>query len=82
MLFEQGAPLTLRHPTPDPELHPIIQRVRTALGDDRAVPADHRGFALGGAAHEQLVGVGRATQRLGHPGDPRLSRRSLQWFVN
>ena len=70
MLLEQGTTLTLGHPAPDAELNPVVQRVRTALGEDRAVTTDHGRFTLGGPAYEQLVGVGRSTQGLGHPGDP------------
>ncbi len=60
MLLEQGPALTLGHPAPDAEFDPVVQRIGTALGDDRTVPADHSCFSLRGAAHEQLVRVGRS----------------------
>ena len=47
-------------------------RVGAALGDHRAVPTDDRGLALRSAPYEQLVGVGGAAERLGHPGDTGL----------
>ena len=50
MLLEQRASLTFGHATPDAELDPVVQGIGTALRDHRAVPTDHRGFALGGAA--------------------------------
>ncbi len=74
MLLEQCPALTLRHPAPDAELDPVVERVGTTFGDDRAVPADDRGFALRGTPHEQLVGIGRSTQRFGDPGDASLVR--------
>ena len=73
MLFEQGAALTLGHAAPDTELHPVVQCVGSAFGDHRAVPADHRGLALRGAADEQFVGIGLAAACLRNPGDAGLS---------
>lgn len=64
MLLEQGAALTLGHASPDAELHSIVQRVSAALGDDGAMPADHRGFALGSAADEQFIRIRLATPGL------------------
>ena len=52
VLLQQGAALTFGHASPHTELHPIVQRVRTALGDHRTVPANHRRFALCGAANK------------------------------
>jgi hypothetical protein len=52
VLLEQGATLTLGHPTPDTELDAVVQCVGPAFQDHRAVPADDRGFALGRAADE------------------------------
>lgn len=72
MLFEQGAALTLGHAAPDAELHPIVQRVGTAFGDNGAVPADHGGLALGGAANEQFVRVGLPAAGLRDPRDTRF----------
>ena len=42
MLLEQCAPLPFGHPTPDAELHPVVQRVGAAFRDDRTVPADRQ----------------------------------------
>ena len=69
VLFEQCPALTLRHSAPDAELDAVVQGVGAAFGDDGTVPADDRGLALGGAAHEQLVGIGRTAQGLRHPRD-------------
>lgn len=69
MLLEQRAALTLGHPAPDPELHAVVEGIGAAFGDNRAVPADHCGFALRGTSDEQLVGIGGSAQRFGHPGN-------------
>lgn len=61
MLLEQRASLTFGHATPDAELDPVVQGIGATLRDHRAVPADHRGFALGGAADEQLIRISGAT---------------------
>ena len=78
MLLEQGATLTLGHSAPDAELDPVVQSVGAALGDDRTVPTDDRGLALGGAANEELVGIGRSAQGFGHPRDPGFAVDPLQ----
>ena len=77
MLLEQGAALTLGHAAPHTELDAVVQGVGAALGDHRAVPADDRGLALGGAANEELIGIGRAAPGLGHPRDAGLA--SAPW---
>ena len=77
MLLEQGATLTLGHSTPDPELHPVVQRVGAALHDDRTVPTDHRSLTLRSTAHEQLIGIGGPADGLRHPGDSGFPVRSL-----
>ena len=61
MLLEQRAALSFGHATPDAELDPVVQGIGTALRDHRAVPTDHRGFALGGSADEQLIRISGAT---------------------
>ena len=61
MLLEQGATLALGHAAPHAELDAVVQGVGSALGDDRTVPTDHRGFTLGRPAHEELVRIGRTT---------------------
>jgi hypothetical protein len=77
MLLEQGTALTLRHTAPNSELHTIVQRVGTTLGDDWAMPADDRGFALGGTPHEELIGVLATAARLGNPSDSGFGLRSM-----
>lgn len=64
MLLEQGAALTLGHAAPYAELDAVVEGVGTAFEDYRAVPADHRGFALGGPADEELVGIGLSATSL------------------
>ena len=78
MLLEQGAALALGHATPHSELDAVVQRVGAALGDDRTVPADDRGLALGSPTNEQLVRIGRTTQSLGYPRDPGFPVRYLE----
>lgn len=75
MLLEQCATLTFSHATPDTELDPVVQGIGATLRDHRAVPTDHRGFALGSATDEQLIRISGATQALGYPRDPGLSVR-------
>lgn len=52
MLLEQSTSLALGHPAPDAEFHPIIQGVRAALGNHRAMPTDHGGLSLSGTTNE------------------------------
>ena len=73
MLLEQSATLALGHAAPDAELDAVVQRVRTAFGDHRAVPADHGGFALGRATDEQFVGIGLAAPGMRNPSDAGIS---------
>jgi hypothetical protein len=77
VLLEQRATLALGHATPYAELDAVIKSVCAAFGDDRAVPADHCGFALGRAADEQLVGVGLSATGLGNPCDSSLGLYAL-----
>ena len=77
VLFEQCATLTFGHPTPDPELDAVVEGIGTAFQNHGAVPADDRGFALGGSADEQFVRVRLSTAGLSHPGNPGLGLRSL-----
>jgi putative transposase len=60
VLLEEGTALAFGHPAPDTEFDVVVERIGGALEDHRAVPADHRGFSLGGAAHEQFVWVAGA----------------------
>ncbi len=69
MLLEKGAALTLGHAAPHTEFHTVVQRVGTALGDDRAVAADDGRLALSGAPDEQLVRISLATPCLRNPRD-------------
>ena len=75
MLLEQRTALPLGHPAPHPELHAIVKRVGPALGHHRAMPADDGRLALGGATNEEFIGICRAAQGLGHPGDASLAVR-------
>ena len=81
MLLEQGAALAFGHSAPDAELDAVVQRVGAAFEDHRAVPADHGGFALGGAAHEQFVGIGLPAAGLGNPRDAGLGLGALDKAV-
>ncbi len=78
MLLEQGTALTLRHTAPDAELNAVVQSVRSAFGDDRAVPADDGGLSLGSAADEKLVGISRTTETFR---DPRDSGFPARWLL-
>jgi hypothetical protein len=64
MLLEQRATLAFGHATPHPELHPVVQRVRAALSNHRAVATDHGRLALCRPPDKQLVGIGGPTPRL------------------
>src|SRR6185437_8034666 len=77
VLLEQCATLALGHTAPDAELDAVVEGVGAAFEDHRAVPADHCGFALGGAADEQFVGVGLPAACLGNPRDSSLSLGTL-----
>ena len=77
VLLEQCAALAFGHAAPDAELDAVVQGVGAALRDHRAVPADHRGFALRGAADEQLVGIRLAASGLGNPSDPGFGLGAL-----
>ena len=67
MLLEQGAALAFGHASPDSELNPIVQGVGPAFRHHGAVPTDHRGFALRGAADEELVRIRLTTPGLRNP---------------
>jgi hypothetical protein len=73
VLLQQRSTLTFGHTAPNSEFNPVVEGVGAALCDHRAVPANHRSLALGGAANEQLVRVGRSAQSLGYPRDPGLA---------
>jgi hypothetical protein len=72
MLFEQGAALAFGHSSPDAELDAVVQGVGAAFQNHRAVPADHRGFALRGTAYEEFVWICLAASGLGYPRDAGL----------
>jgi hypothetical protein len=73
-----SAALPLGHAAPHAELDAVVQGVGAAFGDDGTVPADDRGLALGGAADEQLVGIGRTAQGLRHPRDSGFALCSVE----
>ena len=77
VLLEQGAALTLGHAAPHAEFDTVVESVRAAFQDDRAVPADHRGFALRGPPHEEFIGICLAASSLGNPGDAGLGLGAL-----
>ena len=81
VLLEQCAALALGHAAPHTELDAVVEGVGAAFGDHRAVPADHCGFALGGAADEQFVGVGLPATGLGNPGDAGLGLGAVDQTV-
>lgn len=68
MLTQQGATLTLGHAAPHAELHAIVERIRTALELNRAVPTDGRGLPLCRSTNEQVVGIAATAPGLGDPG--------------
>ena len=72
MLLEKRTALAFGHPAPDTEFHPVVEGVGAAFEDHRAVTADDGGFALGGAAYEQLVRVSLTASGLGHPSNTGL----------
>src|ERR1700739_952368 len=82
VLLEQGAALTLSHPAPHAELDPVVQSAGGAFEDHRTTPADHRGFALRGAADEPLIRVGGATAGFGHPGQSVFGLGTVDWAVS
>ena len=67
MLAQHCAALTLGQATPDAELDAVVQSVGTALQNHWAVAADNCGFALCGAANEQLIRVNIATLSARNP---------------
>ena len=77
VLLEQGAALTFGHAAPDAEFDTVVQGVGAAFEDHRTMSADNGGFALCGAAYEELVGIGLAASRLGYPGDTGLGLRAV-----
>jgi hypothetical protein len=81
MLLEQGAALTFGHSAPDAELDAIVEGVGSAFQDDRAMPADDGGFALGSTANEQFVGICLSASGLGHPCDTGFGFRAVDSAV-
>ncbi len=82
MLLEEGTSLAFGHPAPDTEFDVVVERIGGALADHRAVPADHCGSLLGGAAHEQFVWVGGATAGFRHPRGADLGLRTVARAVD
>jgi hypothetical protein len=81
VLLEQGAALAFGHATPDTELDAVVEGVGAALENHRTMAADNGGFALGGAAYEQLIGIGLAASSLRYPGDTGLCLGALDATV-
>src|SRR6516165_10633892 len=70
---QQSAALAFGHSAPDAELNSVVERVRKALGADRAAPADELGAVLGSTLDKQLVRVGPlAGGACGPVGDPHV----------
>ena len=63
VFFEQSPALTFSQAAPDAVFDLVVEGVSGALLHDRAVPADHRGFALCGPPHEEFVRIRAPTQR-------------------
>ena len=60
---KQRAPLPLRHPAPNAELDPVVERVREAFRAHRADAAELPGLSLLAPRDEQVLGVCRAAFR-------------------
>jgi hypothetical protein len=69
MRREQCPALPFRHPTPDAEFDSIVECVRTAFHQHRAVPAEGGGFALRGACDEELIRVSFSTLSPRYPAE-------------
>jgi hypothetical protein len=67
MLAQQRSTLAFGHASPDPELHTIVERIRTALELNRAMTADGCRLALRCAPHEQLIRIHFPAPGPGHP---------------
>jgi hypothetical protein len=79
VLPEQRPALALGHAAPNAELDLVVQRVRPAFLHYRAVTADDRGLALGGAADKQFVGIGGPTECSRYPGNPFFGVNAAQY---
>ena len=77
VLLEKGAALAFGHAAPDAEFDAVIKGVGATLEDHGAMSADDGGFALGGAAYEEFIGICLAASSLGYPGDTRLGFRAV-----
>src|SRR6202035_2208807 len=74
---QQSAALAFGHSAPDTELNSVVERVRKALGADRAAPANELGAVLGSTLDEQLVRVRPlAGGACGPVGDPHVPNSS------
>ena len=82
MLLEQSAALAFGHAAPHAEFDAVIQRVGAAFEDHRTMPTDNGRLALGGAAYEELIGIGLAASGLGHPSDAGLGLRAMDNAVS
>jgi hypothetical protein len=82
VLLEQRTALPLGHPTPHAELDPVVQGIGSTFEDHRAVPADHCGFALSGAADEEFIRIGLPAPRLRYPCDPSFGLGAVRQTVS
>ncbi len=73
MLPDELPALALGHAAPNPELHPVVERVGKALGYDGALSTEQSGSFLGRAGDEKLVGIGGAAQGFGDPCETALT---------
>lgn len=64
---QQRAALTLGHTPPHTELHPVVERVRQALGPHRASRAHRFGPVLGRTLDEKLIRICRPARGLRAP---------------
>ena len=82
MLLEQCATLAFGHAAPNPEFHAVVEGVGATFQDDRAVPADHRGFALRGPPDKKFVWICLTAPCLGYPSDAGLGFGALNKTVS
>src|SRR5262249_61081479 len=70
---EQGTALAFGHAAPNPELDPVVEGVREALGTDDAATADQLGPVLRRPLNKQLVRIRLLARGAGSPvSDPHV----------
>jgi hypothetical protein len=68
VLLEHHPPLAFGHASPNTKLHPVVERVGEAFGDDGTMLANNSRFTLRRSMNEEFVGIGGATTpRLRNP---------------